>query len=73
MRRLHPQQDGVSIRPKGKVAGRPKRRRTAEGYEYAAWRVTDNWPDDIPVTKAEVDLFEAYFGDLFDEMFGGRP
>jgi hypothetical protein len=24
----------------------------------------------VPVTDAEVDVFEAWFGDLFDELFG---
>jgi len=27
-------------------------------------------PERIPVTDAEVDVFEAWFGDLFDELFG---
>jgi hypothetical protein len=34
------------------------------------WTVTDDWPEDIPVTEAEVEVFEAWFGDLFDELFG---
>jgi hypothetical protein len=25
---------------------------------------------DVPVTEAEIDVFEAWFGDLFDELFG---
>jgi hypothetical protein len=33
------------------------------------WRVTDDWPEDVPVTEAEVDVFEAWFGDLFYELF----
>lgn len=32
--------------------------------------VIDDWPDDIPVTEAEVDVFERYFGDLLDRLFG---
>jgi hypothetical protein len=24
----------------------------------------------VPVTKAELDVFEAWFGDIFDELFG---
>lgn len=31
---------------------------------------TDDWPDPLPVTQAEIDLFEAWFGDVFDELFG---
>jgi hypothetical protein len=37
--------------------------------EPIAWTVTDDWPEDVPVTEAEVDVFEAWFGDLFDELF----
>ena len=36
------------------------------------WRVADDWPARVPVTDAEVDVFEAWFGDLFDELFGPR-
>jgi hypothetical protein len=35
-----------------------------------AWTVTDDWPRWVPVTDAEVDVCEAWFGDLFDEIFG---
>jgi hypothetical protein len=43
--------------------GRPKQ-------DLSAWTVTDDWPERVPVTQAEVYVFEAWFGDLFDEMFG---
>jgi hypothetical protein len=39
-------------------------------HDLSTWTVTDDWPEDIPVTEAEVDVFEAWFGDLFDELFG---
>jgi hypothetical protein len=32
--------------------------------------VKDDWPEEVPVTGAEV--FEAWFGDLFDEFFSTR-
>jgi hypothetical protein len=35
----------------------------------AIWTVTDDWPEEVPVTEAEIDVFEAWFGDLFDELF----
>lgn len=35
-----------------------------------AWTVTDDWPEDVPVTEAEIDAFEAWFGGLFDDLFG---
>lgn len=44
--------------------GRPPKR------AVETWRVVDDWPERVPVTEAEVDVFEAWFGDLFDEMFG---
>ncbi|AZU04066.1 hypothetical protein X907_1534 [Glycocaulis alkaliphilus] len=34
------------------------------------WRVTDEWLKRVPVTSSEVDVFEAWFGDLFDDLFG---
>jgi hypothetical protein len=36
----------------------------------ATYTVTDDWPKDVPVTEAEIDVFETWFGDLFDELFG---
>jgi hypothetical protein len=34
--------------------------------------VIDNWPEDVRVTEAEIEVFEAWFGDLFDELFSTR-
>ena len=39
-------------------------------HDLSTWTVTDDWPEHIPVTEAEVDVFEAWFGDIFDELFG---
>jgi hypothetical protein len=39
-------------------------------HDLSAWTVTDDWPECVPVTQAEVDVFEAWFGELFDELFG---
>lgn len=36
------------------------------------WTVTDDWPERVPVSKAEVDVFEAHFGDFFDKWLGPR-
>jgi hypothetical protein len=38
----------------------------------ASWSVKDDWPETAPVTDAEVDIFEAWFGDLFDGLFSPR-
>ncbi|HZV06171.1 MAG TPA: hypothetical protein VE999_13925 [Gemmataceae bacterium] len=39
-------------------------------HNLSTWTVTDDWPEPVPVTEAEVDVFEAWFGDLLDELFG---
>jgi len=50
--------------PPTRRSGRPAK------HDLATWTVTDDWPERVPVTDAEVDVFEAWFGDLFDELFG---
>jgi hypothetical protein len=40
--------------------------------EPSTWTVKDDWPEDVPVTEAEIEVFEAWFGDLFDELFSTR-
>jgi hypothetical protein len=39
-------------------------------YDLSTWKVIDDWPDPVPVTEAEIAVFEQWFGDLFDELFG---
>jgi len=54
---------------------RPPARRTGRPVPDDAptnWTVTDDWPEDVPVTEAEIEVFEAWFGDLFDELFSTR-
>jgi hypothetical protein len=46
--------------------GRPAKKDRSE------WTVTDDWPDEVPITEAEIEVFEAWFGDLFDELFSTR-
>lgn len=43
--------------------GRPPR------HDLETWTVTDDWPERVPVTEPEIAVFEAWFGDLFDELF----
>lgn len=50
-------------RPRSSPGRRSKR-------DLSDWIVTDDWPKRVPVTEAEIEVFEAWFGDLFDEMFG---
>jgi hypothetical protein len=53
-------------RPPARRVGRPAKADTT------TWTVTDDWPDEVPITEAELDVFEAWFGDLFDELFSTR-
>jgi hypothetical protein len=53
----------VQLEPWPRIGRPPK-------HDVATWTVTDDWPRRVPVTEAEVDVFEAWFGDLFDELFG---
>lgn len=39
-------------------------------HDLSTWTVTDDFPDPVPVTIAEVKVFESWFGDVFDEIFG---
>jgi hypothetical protein len=36
-------------------------------------KVTDDWPDMVPITEAELRVMEAHLGDLLDEIFGPLP
>jgi len=47
---------------------RPGHRRAKRASETLT--VVDDWPEDVPVTEAEIAMFEAWFGGLFDEARG---
>jgi hypothetical protein len=49
-----------------------RRRGRSAKVEPTEWVVTDDWPEQVPVTEAEIEVFEAWFGDLFDELFSTR-
>ena len=54
-------------------ARRPARRPGRPAPEDpTTWTVKDDWPAHVPVTEAEIEVFEAWFGDLFDELFSTR-
>ncbi len=50
--------------PPARRSGRPPE------HDLSAWTVTDDWPERVPVTQREVDVFEAWFGDILDELLG---
>ncbi|HTR11906.1 MAG TPA: hypothetical protein VMI72_01305 [Roseiarcus sp.] len=45
-------------------AGRPPK------HDLSTRTITDDWPENVPVTEAEVEVSEQWFGDLFDDLFG---
>jgi len=49
------------------IPGRPPR------HDLSTWTVIDDWPDPVPVTTPEVDIFESWFSDLFDAIFTPDP
>lgn len=53
-------------RPNARRPGRPR------PDDPTTWTVSDDWPDEVPVTEAEIEVFEAWFGDLFNELFSTR-
>ena len=56
----------VGVQPSPRI-GRPP------NHDLTTWTITDDWPDPIPVTEAEIAMFEQWFGNLFDELFGPNP
>jgi len=52
-----------------------RRRRTPPARRVgvqSAVRVTDTWPDDLPITPAELLAVEAWLGEVLDEILGPR-
>ncbi|WP_036172895.1 hypothetical protein [Palleronia rufa] len=47
----------------------PKPRGRPVADDLSDWRVIDDWPDEVPMTPDEVDVFEAWFGDILEELF----
>lgn len=41
---------------------------TREQNDSRAVMVTDDWPDSLPITEEELDLFEAHFLDIVTAM-----
>jgi hypothetical protein len=54
------------LQPAVRRRGRPAKKKQSE------WTVTDDWPEEVPIIEAEIEVFEAWFGDLFDELFSTR-
>ena len=50
----------------------PPHRRTRPPPVSTQMTVTDDWPEYIPVTEAEIAVFEAWFGDILEELIQGE-
>lgn len=49
---------------------RPHRSPPPDAFDIEKQPVIDDWPEKVPVTEAEIDIFELYFGDVLDRLFG---
>ena len=49
----------------------PQRRRSPlRIVDVETLPVIDDWPERVPITEAELEIFERYFGDVLDRLFG---
>lgn len=46
-----------------------RRNPSPDAFDVEKLPVIDDWPERVPVTEAEVDIFERYFGDVLDRLF----
>jgi hypothetical protein len=51
----------------------PSREPSPDVFDVERLPVIDDWPDEVPITEAEIEVFERWFADVFDEMFGSLP
>lgn len=63
----HKSQSAWSTNP-SQAASSPKHRRPK--HDVSVWTVINDWPEKVPITEAEIEIFERYFGDVLDELFG---
>lgn len=48
----------------------PSRGSPPHVFDVEKLPVIDDWPEKVPITEAEIQVFERWFADVFDEMFG---
>jgi hypothetical protein len=62
--------NGPRVRGRGRSElARPVRR---DGITWASPRVIDNFPQEIPITRREIDVIETYLGVLLDDTLESR-
>jgi hypothetical protein len=59
----------ISTTMRARLFRTPRRNRREEVWQPL---ITDDLPDRIPITEVELDILEAHFADLLDELFGAR-
>lgn len=59
-------------RPVRSAPTKPRSRARKRVEHQASLKISDEWPDHVPVTEAELDLFEVHFGPLLDELLGSK-
>jgi hypothetical protein len=60
------------VRPVRSALHEPRSRCRKGGARPAGLKISDDWPDSVPVTEAELDLFEVHLGPLLDELLGSK-
>jgi hypothetical protein len=60
------------IRPARSATPEQRARVGKEVKRPRSLNISDDWPHRVPVTQAEVDLFEVHFGPLLDELLGSK-
>jgi hypothetical protein len=53
-----------------KPDGRERRRLPLRIVDVETLPVIDDWPETVPVTLSEVEIFERHFSDVLDRLFG---
>lgn len=48
----------------------PQRGSPSHVFDVERLPVIDDWPENVPIAEAEIQVFERWFGDVLDEMFG---
>ena len=41
--------------------------------DRARIHVTDDWPEELPITESELRVIEAHFAEALDDLFGPLP
>lgn len=50
--------------------GRERRRSPLRIVDVEALPVYDDWPERVPITEEELQIFERYFSHVLDRLFG---